>query len=393
MDLQKTLFPACYTDGKGKLYYVSHSRHSIRKLDLEKNTVEYIDNPDGYIPGKWSGVDKIFGYKDRLYLFEQNGSKMLEYSLRDQKSRCFLLDCGMYSCDNWAAFTIYNHVLFAFASYLNKIVKIELGSGELKKESFPIDDIFKLQKKLENLNKRRNKVPCKLFSCGCRVDDDMWLFIEQDTFVLKYNLSSGMCITFSLPEEIRGCNYAVRKGDAFYILSIEGNVYLWNPLNVKTEILFHSENRNYPYFSKMIVTYTNIWIMPCMGDDIYVVNLKEQECCKYNRYPNDFSYCEDPNRSRYYEYTEDEQNIYFAMHSANYLLCIEKKSGKEKWIKPKEPELKEEIRFCKSYGMSQYDETEFGIKGFFMVTDHRGEHSYGDKKGIIGALVWNGVKA
>lgn len=393
MELRRALFPACYADGKGNLYYVIHNRHAIRKLNLKKNIAEYIDNPEGYIPEEWSGIDKIWGYEDKLYLFEQNGDRMLEYSLRDQKSRCFLLNCGMHSCDNWAAFTVCNNVLFAFASYLNRIIKIELNSGELKKDSFPIDDIFKLEKKLETLNKGKNKIPCKLFSCGCRVDDDIWLFMEQNTYVLKYNLFSGECKTYSLPEEIRGCNYAVWKENIFYILSNEGNVYLWNPLKAKKEILFDSENRNYPYFSKLIVTDTNIWIMPYMGEDIYVVNLKDRGFCKYDRYPNDFSYLEDPNRSKYYEYTEDEENVYFAMHSANYVLCIERKSGKEKWIKPKEPELEEEIRYCKSCGMSQYDEFEFGIKGFFMAVEHREECLYGDKKLLIGDLVWNRVKA
>lgn len=37
---------------------------------------------------------------------------------------------------------------------------------------------------------------------------------------------------------------------------------------------------------------------------------------------------------KYYGYCENSKFYYFAMHSGNYILSIEKESGKEKWLKP-----------------------------------------------------------
>ena len=47
--------------------------------------------------------------------------------------------------------------------------------------------------------------------------------------------------------------------------------------------------------------------------------------------------------SKFHGYCEDEDHYYCAMRSMNFFLTIDKRSGKERWIKPQLP-LKEEHR-------------------------------------------------
>ena len=89
MNHLKTLFPACVTDNKGNMYYVTHVEHAIKELDLKTRRTRYIGNPGSYIPREWSGVDKIVFHNEKLYLFEQSGKEVMEYSLLEKTSRFF----------------------------------------------------------------------------------------------------------------------------------------------------------------------------------------------------------------------------------------------------------------------------------------------------------------
>lgn len=396
MNHVKTLFPACVTNGKGKMYYVTHIEHAIKELDLEKLKVRYIENPEDYVPIEWTGVDKLIIKNDNLYLFEQNGKRLLEYSLLKKTCRYFDLRYDMYNCGNWSICTIYNNVIFAFPSFMNKVIKINLVSGEIEdKEELcsNINYIFGQEKSRFISKNIEIDMLHKLYSCGCQVRNDIWLFAERKGFVLKYELLTENCIQYLLPTNINGCIHAIWKRETFYILSAEGNLYSWNFRDEKTEMLFNSKNKyQYPYFGKIAVTDSNVWMIPAFGDEICIVDLKEGKNIVYSAYPEDFNYYEDPYMSKFYDYSEDEKNYYFAMHCANYILIIEKTSGKEKWVRPIEPDLSEKIKYYKTLNLQEYEEGEFGINGFFMLLDQWKNSIDAIKKKKVGENMWRILK-
>lgn len=397
MNYAKLLFPACIVDDADNLYYVTHEEHVIKKLDLRKGKTEYIDNPEGYIPTEWYGVDKLFFSDGKLYLFEQNGKRMLQYSLEEKISRCFDLNCNISNCNNLAACTIYDNTLFIFHSFANRVVKINLDSGKIvsKKELCPnIDYIFNREKDSYCVSGKKIDVFHKLYSCGCQVNNDMWLFTERKQMVLKYDLSTEKYVQYFLPQIIKGCVHAIWKNELFYILSVEGNVYSWDFFNNKVEILFDCRNEYvYPCFGMIAVTDETVWLLPCLGEHIYIINLKNKEKKRYSAYPEDFKYYTDPNRSKFYGYDEDKRSYYYAMHSANYILVIEKRSGKETWLKPVEPDLNEKTEYYKNnYPIQQYDELEFGLEGYLMILAKKRFVSHKKEERGLGESVWHTLK-
>lgn len=393
---QKNLFPACITDDNEKLYYVTHVEHAIKELDLKNLKSRYIDNPENYVPTEWIGVDKLLIAQNALYLFEQNGKRLLEYSLSNKSSRCYKLKYGMFDCDNWAICVIYNNMIFAFSSFANIVTKIDLKNGRVEEKEelcSNISYVFQAEKSYTYSKDAELEIPHKLYSCGCEIDHNVWLFTERKGVVLNYELSTGNCTQYSLPRNINGCTHAMWSEGIFYILSTEGNLYSWNIIDDKTEMIFDSKGRySYPYFGKIAVTDTNIWMLPCLGEDICIVNLKNGRNNIYSEYPKDFNYFEECERSKYFGYSDDKDKYYFAMHSANYILVIEKASGKGKWLRPIEPNLNEKIRYYKTFPIGQYEEEEFGIEGFLLLLKQRKNPLDVLKKTMNSQKVWNILK-
>ncbi len=329
---------------------------------------------------------------DNLYLFEQNGERLLEYSLVNKSSRYFELKCNIFSCGNWTICAVYNHMIWAFPSYANKVIKIDLEKGKIEENEKLCPDInYNFNQEDEFLISYGKEIgfPYKLYSSGCRIDNEIWLFAERKHFILKYDLSKDIYEKYSFPVTIGSCVWALHRNGIFYILTIEGNIYSWDFLNNRVELLVETENR-YPYYSKFVITDTNIWLIPLFGADIYLIDLKSKRKSIYTDYPKDFSYYIDAARSKYSEYTEDEDNYYFAMHCANYLLIIEKKTGVGHWIKPIEPELSEKAAYyIKSRGI-YFHEFFWDLKDWIRIC--AGKSKIYEISENIGNTIWTAME-
>ena len=193
-----------------------------------------------------------------------------------------------------------------------------------------------------------------------------------------------------LPESIEGCIHAIWKNGLFYILTIEGNIYTWDIKHSEIKVIFKYRGKmSYLNLSKIVVTDKNIWCLPAFGDDIVIISGEKVNI--YDSYPADFKY-HDNIRSRYYEYCEDRNNYYFAMHSANYILCINKDNGEERWFRPIEPEIEEKIRYHIKNISLNMEELEFGIKGLFMALKENLDYIHEDENNFIGKKLWSTLK-
>ena len=77
------------------------------------------------------------------------------------------------------------------------------------------------------------------------------------------------------------------------------------------------------------------------------------------------------------------------MHSANYILIIEKSSGKGVWLKPEEPSLEEKIDYYRKNKFENYEEMDFGLEGFFMIIEKKTDVIGNICKNQIGNYIWN----
>lgn len=384
------LFPTCVVE-KELLYSITHNNCIIEKMDLKNNKVICIDNPDGYNSKEWSGADNILLYNQKIYFFEQNGKRIMEYSVTDKKTRYFDLNLQAYLYFNYAYCTIWDNRIYIFPSFINEIIIVDLQTGKIMKKEKFCDDLYYIfnKEKINCIPGTDLNFPYRLFSCGCQVKNTIWIFTEKSQKVIKFDLLTEKIEQYILPRMIKGCVHAVWKNKKFYLLSLEGFVYVWKYEKNEIEMLYdEKKNCQYPYFHRIAVTDKNIWLIPFFGDDIYIVDKMTKKYSFYNEYPKDFCYFGGYERCRFYGYSEDKNNYYFAMHSANYLLIIDKLTGKEKWIKPINPTMQEMQKYyMKNYG-SNFNEYEWKLKNYLKFSL--------SKKNIqdnssIGNLIWENM--
>lgn len=384
------LFPTCVVE-KELLYAITHNNCIIEKIDLKNNKVTCIDNPDGYNSNEWSGSDNILSYNQRIYFFEQNGKQIMEYSVLDKKTRFFDLNLQAYPIFNYAYSTIWINKIYIFPSFVNKIIIIDLQTGKIKKKENFCDNLHYIfnKEKVNCISNMDLKFPYRLFSCGCQIESDIWIFTEKNQVAIKFDLLTEKIEQYILPQAIKGCVHAIWRNKRFYLLSLDGYIYVWNFKKNEIEILYNEKkNCQYPYFHRIAVTNKNIWLIPFFGNDIYIVDVKTKKYFCYNKYPKDFHYYGGYERCRFYGYSEDEGNYYFAVHSANYLLIIDKMTGKGRWIKPVNPSIQEMQEYIiKNYGFC-LNEYEWKLKNYLKFSFNKKNTQ---NNASIGSLIWKNI--
>ena len=375
-------FLSC-TIWKDKLYFISEGELILMSMDTINGEIEYIEPLFNHAQGRWKLADRMLSVGRNIYVLESDGTRMIEYHAEENTCRYFDINCAVYVCSNYAGFTIYKDKAYIFPSFLNEMVIVDLKSGEVKHKK----DLSKNICYIPDLN---DAVPAKLFSCGCRIENSDWIFMERNKEVLEYSLEEESARKHKLPGVINGCVHAEWKDDLFYILDIEGKLYTWDIQTGNVEKWLLDEAKPYPNYREMVVTDRKVWILPEVGNDILSIDKETRKTEKYNKYPLDFVHAAPDNYSKYYVHCEDKKNYYFSMHSGNYIFCVEKESGKERWIKPHFPNEEKIFDFYKKNSL-YINEWGYHLSDYMRFI--RNEKSALNKQILNnGEKIWKGMK-
>lgn len=380
------LFPVC-TVLNEKIFYITDGEHIFEKLDTQNGIVEYIEDPKGYKPREWSGTDRILVDEKYIYLLEQNGKHIMKYSLLNHECEYIDLNCNDYVYNNFAGAVIYNGMMYIFPRYRDGVVKVDLKSDCLVNKDCLCPDI-------EYCFNEKEEIPSALFACSYQIENHMWIFTEKARIVIDYNISEEQFDRYVLPESIKSCVRVVYKYGVFYILTIEGKIFTWSPDGGSEQELYDfGQKEAYPYFATIIIAGELLWVLPFWGKDICVIKLKTGKCVIYNSYPADFGYFAPDNWGKYYFYCSDKNHYYFAMHSGNYILTIDKKSGQEQWIKPRGSEEEKNIFYLRNSRekltnenlcFDMLDFIKILKKNFYTQEEYKGNN--------VGLMIWNTIK-
>lgn len=388
--MRRKLFSACAID-RNTLYCVTHNNKIIKKIDVINGKTEYIDNLEECGLININNVDYLLFANNKLYLFDQSGRGIAEYSLTDKRVRYFELDYQSYLFWNYISGAIYENKLFIFPSFCDEVTKIELNSGLIKRKrilDFATNYAFN-ERYVYCDTDNKNCLPLKLFSCGCQVGKYMWIFSETQSFAICYDLSSEQSEIYYLPAYILGCIHAVYHGGIFYLLNLSGNIYSWNSNNNEIKLLFdNSGDCLYPQSLYIAVSNKRIWLIPFYGEQIYVINIDNGERQLYNNYPDDFSYNGENGWSRFYGYCEDKNNYYFAMHSSNYILIIDKSMGKERWVEPVDINLDQEAKYHMKKFKNSFSELGWGLEDFLRIPTDIYDKNKVKSENLTGDYIW-----
>lgn len=336
---------------KNKLYSITNGESFPVVLDMETKNLSYLDdisNDDCMIlPG---GLDVAITVNDEIYFFGLDGDSVAIYNITTNSCETIHINCHVQDWGNFAAVTKIENDIILFSSYDANIVKINTQTH----------NVIYVGRIDHKLHQRAGE---KRFSCGCRVDNSMWLF-GNDQVVMEYDMVSGKCKEHFLPVQMKEYADVIYRDNVFYLLGIDGQVINWNLQNNRTKRLVEKQNRE-AGFMRMLPTYCNIWLLPALGNDIYVIDDRTEAVTIYQSYPKDFEYIGSAEWSKYYGYCEDENRYYLAMRLTNYMLSIDKKTGKEQWLKFELPTEKEYIfQFTKRKKI--INESEFTLQNYLV---------------------------
>lgn len=321
-------FNACAIH-KNKIYSITNAEGFPITVDMEAKRISYLNDISNEeyltIPG---GLGVAFNVEDEIYFFGLDGNTVVIYNTAANSCERRSINCHAQDWGNYAAITIKEDDIVIFSSYEAKIVKINTKTHDV---------IF--EGRIDSGSHKGTEEKC--FSCGCRVQDTMWLFGDNGTAV-AYDLVSGMYKEQILPMQMDECADVVYREDSFYLLDISGQVVRWNPQDNRTKVLVDKQNSELPFW-RVLAADKMLWLLPALGQEIYKIDYETDAVTRYQSYPEDFEYTGPAEWGKYYGSCEDENRYYLAMRTANYMLAIDKKTGKEQWLKFELPTEKEYI--------------------------------------------------
>ncbi len=379
-----SLFLASAVSQKKMFFFTSFKRIPMMQ-DLHTGEVCHLEKLINYDP-KFI-TDYMTVSENDIVALELNGKRLMKYNTVDKICTYFELDYNGRNCDNYALFTSWGRKLYVFPRYGDKFIIIDLEKEKVQKNKI-------LSSKIQANRKNKEKDTMSYFWCGCQLENKAWLFSKQGNMAVVYDMNSSMWQEYEIPGNIDNCVSVMPYEDKFYLLNSKGIVYCWDAKCALVEIIADCSNSSgdNTRFSQIGVSGKRIFILPALEKDIYYVDLKTRQINKYETYPKGFRYCGPENWSKFYGYCEDEECYYFAMRSANFMLVLNKQSGKEKWIKPRQLLREEYIKVYFNYNRSLLQETECNLEDVLDYLDYDSANIQKKKDISLGKQVWRQVK-
>lgn len=312
--MQRFLFTNC-TLFHNELFVLGVLGGLPAKINLYSGKIEYYDDIKGLIAEKKSVIiDFMENFQDKIYALSSDGFNLMILDMKEYQCHYIPLNCNYQTEMNFVAFERYQSDYYIFSKYGNRIFVFNIEKNTVTEIPGCLDDTDEIQ-------------------CTCRVENSVWILPKESNIIYCYDLSKRIKERCELKGIIRNCIHAVFKNGCIYILNRFGIIYIWNIKKRElTEItVLEKKNNERLSMSKIIYAGNKLILLPAYDKDIKILDLSTRRIELYHNYPNDFY--DWTVWLKFYGYCEDEEYYYFAMCAGNYLLRIEKKSGKLIWTR------------------------------------------------------------
>ncbi len=313
----------------GEIFFIN-CRNLPVSIDIREGSAEIVGGVEGYSEVLQLGIiEKMLWANGKVYCFESRSKYMVIYDPDKKCCQCQELDFHHNDWGNALTITLYGDDIYVFPKYKQFILKIDTKTDQVSRIKNPA--FAKMDKNV---------------SAGVK-GDRVYFFQRNSDKVTEYDLCDDRCREFSLPKETGDIVRPQYFDGLFFLLSREGGLSAWDMESNVLETLLPPivKEENSYYFSTCTVTEKNIWLLPDLGEDIYVYCRESKKLEKYDGYPEGFDYLMTEAWGKYIISHEYKGTYYHDMHSANHILCIDKDSGEEKWIKPSIPGRMEECQY------------------------------------------------
>ena len=313
------------------IFFFTRHYNMLMKLNLTDYKMEYVKDSKGrFMPFK-DCADGIIIAGHVVYQLNNSGKSVLKFDINEGTYRELNIDCDCKPWGNYAAYADYLDKLYIFPRYQKEVIVIDKNTDEVK-----YDDSVK-----DKLKESKDYDEEMYWSQGCRKGDSVWLISNDGKIAISYSLIENKISIYNLPIDIQKCSHFVVYDDLFYILDCMGNVYTWDTSEEK--LLFSVSDAKYGEYGRLALTNRNIYVLPSIGEDIYIYDRENEKTRKYTDYPENFMYSKMNGWSKYYGYCEDNRNYYFSMRLSNYIPIIDKINGTMNWVSPQLPDMEETL--------------------------------------------------
>lgn len=362
-----------------KLLIISYE-NLLLEFNLADSTLHFIQNMNSEICREMSNdrVEQLIWVEDSLVIVSMWGQKVYVYDLEEDRWQDLDIDCHQKGWGNFLEVFGRKQYLYIVPRYRKHIIKIDTKAKQISRLECPLMS----QIDIENV-------------VTCVKDDTIYFFDGTNHHAFGYNLSADdyTCVGIqSTLEKIAAVQY---YKNLFFLLYESGRTIIWDEQDNTLETIIDPINGSQPnYFGQLAVTAKDIWLLPALGEDIYIYNFENKLLRRYEDYPKELKYL---NLENYYKYVPGKRykdKIYFGMHSANHILCINANT-KEEWFCPKLPPMEEAAIFRRCHGLCvQEREAEISLSGFLNEIPQVEEDgaAYVWRRKTIGDAIWKTLK-
>ena len=348
----------------GRMYCNLFSDGSIVELDANTGTMRQLNTTVISEPDCWSngGMDYLYA-NGKLYIVENRRKKIACYDIRHDECNFYELAGKWYTLavPNYTLATIFKDNIYIFPRFDKEIMIFSLTDNCMQDSLYlSIDDVSVPS----NDMLEEDPVSAAIFSNAKRLGENVFLTCDALKKIVVFNFRDRCILYKDYPMGLEQCVDFIIKDDILYFLSFYGDVYCynmtrgeWNSLSVHGDKL---------EFGRLLVTDSNICLLPCQGNDIVIYDIAGKEFYRYDEYPEDFVYAlRYPGMAKFFGRCEDDDWYYMAMCAQNYMLKVSKHTGQLAWIKPQGISHDEKTRFYSKKGVSVINESaEYGILSF-----------------------------
>ncbi|WP_312430325.1 CDP-glycerol glycerophosphotransferase family protein [Lacrimispora sp.] len=334
---------------ENNLYFYLLSTKALMKYNLFTREVSFVSGLNIEYYGI-SNIDTMISDNENLFMLDISGKYLIKCILKTNQYEYIDISCNKDEYWNFAALAKYENKIFVFPRLADAVVVIEVNSQNVYRQTALYQDIKSIY----------NTPP--FFSCGIHNKNEMWLINERGKIIVKYMLDSEEYKIYYLPNFIERCINATLSGTTIYLLGALGKIYLWKIGASDVEEIVNLKSADAEY-ARIIVVNETAFILPHFGKNILKLNTKTKDIQVFDDYPKDFKYQLPTNWAKYWNYCEDIYYIYFAMQSANYMLCVNKRNECIEWRKITLPTDEEQIEYCKT-NYKMLDEKGISLAGY-----------------------------
>jgi len=368
-------FFAGFTPFTDKLLLITYENF-LMEFDLKTSALRFAHGMNSEVCRELAPdhVERLLRIGQNLMAVSMRGNKAYLYAAESDRWHGLEIDCHQKDWGNYLGIFSQKEYVYLVPGYRKYIVKIDTVTK----------DISQIGRSVMSQINAENTV-------ACFKEDFIYFFDGEENAVFIYNIFTEECRCVKV-DGILGRIIAVQYYEnSFFLLSESGRVMTWNEQKT-LEILIKPINETRPHaFGQLAVTDKNIWLLPALGEDIYVYDYQNKELTRYEDYPEKMAYLDFENYYKFAAGVRYEDKIYFGMHSANHLLCVDLNTGEGKWFYPKLPTEEQTYAFRRCHGLSrEVSEKEMPLTMFLQEISQaeEGEMEYQWQKKMIGTIIW-----